>query len=96
MGYGSCRGWFGIAAGEREEDLFQTQGHRTEFIEIPSALHYAASQIAANGFAYPASQTPWQEIHRSLTGQFAGGAVLESAVKYQRIVQTAGKPRDSH
>ncbi|WP_448662602.1 IlvD/Edd family dehydratase [Sphingomonas sp. CJ20] len=44
----------------------------------------------------PESQTPWQEIHRDLVGQFEGGAVLESAVKYQRIAQTRGLPRDSH
>jgi dihydroxy-acid dehydratase len=48
------------------------------------------------GFAHPASQTPWQEIHRELTGQFDTGAVLERAVKFQRIAQTAGTPRDSH
>lgn len=45
--------------------------------------------------AIPASQTPWQEIQRAITGQFATGAVLEPAVKYQRIAQ-AGLPRDSH
>jgi len=44
----------------------------------------------------PESQTPWQEIHRNLVGQFDTGAVLESAVKYQRIAQTKGIPRDSH
>ncbi|MEJ6010788.1 IlvD/Edd family dehydratase [Novosphingobium aquae] len=44
----------------------------------------------------PASQTPWQEIHRNITGQFDGGAVIELAVKYQRIAQTRGLPRDSH
>ncbi|MEN3745794.1 IlvD/Edd family dehydratase [Sphingomonas sp. HF-S3] len=44
----------------------------------------------------PPSQTPWQEIHRSLVGQFDTGAVLENAVKYQRIAQTFGIPRDSH
>ena len=43
----------------------------------------------------PPSQTPWQEIQRSLTGQFDTGAVLEPAVKYQRIAQK-GLPRDSH
>jgi dihydroxy-acid dehydratase len=54
-------------------------------------------ELARNGgFVYPAAQTPWQEIHRDLTGQFDSGAVLESAVKYQRIAQTAGLPRDSH
>lgn len=44
----------------------------------------------------PASQTPWQEIHRNITGQFEGGSVIELAVKYQRIAQTRGLPRDSH
>jgi dihydroxy-acid dehydratase len=51
---------------------------------------------ASGGYAQPVSQTPWQEIHRNLTGQFDTGAVLESAVKFQRIAQTAGLPRDSH
>ena len=50
----------------------------------------------AEGTAYPASQTPWQEIQRGITGQFATGAVLEPAIKYQRIAQTRGLPRDSH
>jgi dihydroxy-acid dehydratase len=48
------------------------------------------------GFGAPASQTPWQEIHRNLTGQFDTGAVLEPAVKFQRIAQSAGLPRDNH
>jgi dihydroxy-acid dehydratase len=43
----------------------------------------------------PDAQTPWQEIQRGLTGQFDTGAVLEPAVKYQRIAQR-GLPRDSH
>ena len=51
---------------------------------------------AHGGYVYPKSQTPWQEIQRALVGQFDGGAVLESAVKYQRLAQTAGTPRDSH
>jgi dihydroxy-acid dehydratase len=50
----------------------------------------------AEGLTYPASQTPWQEIQRQLVGQFDSGAVLEPAVKYQRIAQTRGLPRDSH
>ena len=47
-------------------------------------------------FTGPEHQTPWHEISRGITGQFAGGAVIESAVKYQRIAQTKGLPRDSH
>jgi dihydroxy-acid dehydratase len=50
----------------------------------------------AGGYAYPASQTPWQEIQRQLVGQFDGGATLETATKYQRLAQNAGLPRDSH
>lgn len=51
---------------------------------------------ANGGYAYPQSQTPWQEIQRQLTGQFDGGAVLEPALKFQRLAQTKGVPRDSH
>ena len=50
---------------------------------------------AAGGFKYPASQTPWQEIQRSMVGQFDGGMVLEPAVKYQDVAHK-GLPRDNH
>jgi dihydroxy-acid dehydratase len=55
-----------------------------------------AALDAAGGYAYPESQTPWQEIQRSYVGQMETGAVLEPAVKYQRIAQTKGIPRDNH
>ncbi|GAA4760867.1 IlvD/Edd family dehydratase [Stakelama sediminis] len=48
------------------------------------------------GYPYPASQTPWQEIQRGVTGQMDTGAVLENAVKYQRIAQVIGVPRHNH
>ncbi len=51
---------------------------------------------AAGGYAYPASQTPWQAIQRSLVGQLNTGAILEGAESFQRIAQTRGLPRDSH
>jgi dihydroxy-acid dehydratase len=51
---------------------------------------------AAGGYAYPESQTPWQEMQRAVIGQMDTGAVLEPAVKYQRIAQTKGLPRDNH
>jgi dihydroxy-acid dehydratase len=50
----------------------------------------------AGGYAYPASQTPWQEIQRALVGQLSTGAVLEGADKYQRLAQRWGPPRDNH
>ena len=51
---------------------------------------------AAGGYPYPPSQTPWQEMQRQTIGQFEGGAVLEPAVKYQRIARTKGIPRHNH
>src|SRR6266705_1745448 len=51
---------------------------------------------AAGGYAYPASQTPWQEIQRAHIGQMGTGMVLENAVKYQNIDLTKGIPRDNH
>ncbi len=51
---------------------------------------------AAGGYPYPSSQTPWQEIQRSMVGQLETGAVLEPAVKYHRIIDRFGLPRDSH
>jgi dihydroxy-acid dehydratase len=51
---------------------------------------------AAGGYSYPASQTPWQEMQRSVVGQMDTGSVLEPAVKYQRIARTKGIPRHNH
>ncbi|WP_332818808.1 IlvD/Edd family dehydratase [Sphingopyxis sp.] len=55
-----------------------------------------AALEARGGYAYPVSQTPWQEMQRSVVGQMSSGAILEGAEKYQRIAQTMGLPRDNH
>jgi len=55
-----------------------------------------AALEAKGGYAYPPSQTPWQEIHRNLVGQFDTGATFDLAVKYQDVAHTKGLPRDSH
>jgi dihydroxy-acid dehydratase len=47
------------------------------------------------GYAYPASQTPWQEIQRGMMTQLADGMVLEPAVKFQRVAEKS-VPRDNH
>ena len=52
--------------------------------------------MAAGGYKVPESQTPWQDIQRSMVSQLSDGMVLEPAVKYQRIAQTRGVPRDNH
>ncbi|MEW6645542.1 MAG: IlvD/Edd family dehydratase [Pseudomonadota bacterium] len=51
---------------------------------------------AAGGFPSPQSQTPWQEIQRGMIDQLDDGMVLRPAMKYQRIAQTQGVPRDNH
>ena len=55
-----------------------------------------AALAERGGYVYPEAQTPWQEIQRAMVGQFDTGAVLEPAVKHQRLAQTKGLPRDSH
>jgi dihydroxy-acid dehydratase len=59
------------------------------------AARYKALEDAG-GYAYPAHQTPWQEIQRTIVDQLSDGMVLKPAVKYQRIAQTKGVPRDNH
>lgn len=70
--------------------------HRVDMLISESEIEQRRSELNDNSGLIPESQTPWQEIHRNLTGQFDGGAVLEMAVKYQRIVQKHPVPRDSH
>ena len=48
------------------------------------------------GYQFPVHQTPWQEIQRGMVDQLAQGMVLKPAVKYQRVAQTKGIPRDNH
>jgi len=55
-----------------------------------------AKLMKDGGFKVAPSQTPWQEIQRAMVEQFDEGMVLEPAVKYQRVVQTRGVPRDNH
>ncbi|MFF1614297.1 IlvD/Edd family dehydratase [Amycolatopsis sp. NPDC058278] len=50
----------------------------------------------AGGYPVPESQTPWQEIQRSMTDQLCDGMVLRPAVAYQRIAATKGIPRHNH
>jgi dihydroxy-acid dehydratase len=50
----------------------------------------------SGGYKYPDSQTPWQEIQRGMVDELSNGMVLKPAVKYQRVAQTKGLPRDNH
>lgn len=55
-----------------------------------------ARLAAQGGFAFAPSQTPWQEIQRSMVAQFDEGMVLKGAPKFQRVAQEMGVPRDNH
>jgi dihydroxy-acid dehydratase len=55
-----------------------------------------AQLLQAGGYQYPASQTPWQAIHRANVGQLGDGAILEGADKFQRVAQKSGIPRHNH
>jgi dihydroxy-acid dehydratase len=73
-------------------------GRGTADVLIPDAelADRKAALAVAGGYAYPASQTPWQAIQRSFVGQMEAGAILEGAEDFQRIAQTRGLPRDNH
>ena len=55
-----------------------------------------ARLAAKGGFAFAPSQTPWQEIQRSMVAQFDEGMVLKGAPKFQHVAQVMGVPRDNH
>ena len=56
------------------------------------------------GYKYPADQTPWQAIQRSIVDQFDQGMVLKPAVAFQKVARggdpegsvTDNVPRDNH
>lgn len=55
------------------------------------------AELAKSPKPVPPSQTPWQEIYRSLVGQLSTGACLEPAVLHLRVVETHGPaPRRNH
>ncbi|MGU3542711.1 IlvD/Edd family dehydratase [Methylobacterium sp. A52T] len=55
-----------------------------------------ADLAARGGYPYPATQTPWQEIYRDQVDQLDQGMVLRGAVKFQKVAQASGVPRDNH
>ena len=48
------------------------------------------------GYPYPKSQTPWQEIQRSMVAQFDEGMVLKPAVQFKDVAHVSPVPRDNH
>ncbi len=42
------------------------------------------------------NMTPWEEIYRSMVGQFGTGACLEPATLYLNVIETRGESRNNH
>ena len=72
------------------------RGEANMLVETAELERRRAELAATGGYPIPASQTPWQEMQRAVVGQLETGAVLELAVKYQRLAQVVGVPRHSH
>lgn len=72
------------------------RGHVDLLVPPEEIARRRAALDAAGGYAYPVSQTPWQELQRGCVGQLATGAVLEFAVKFHGVAQKHPVPRDSH
>jgi dihydroxy-acid dehydratase len=72
------------------------KGEANILISLAELAARRAALEKAGGYKAPASQTPWQEIQRGMIEQFDEGMVLKPAVKYQRVAQTGGVPRDNH
>ena len=71
--------------------------HEANILLDEKELAERRTRLAENGgFPMPESQTPWQEIQRACVDQLESGMVLRPAVKYQRVAQTKGLPRDNH
>ena len=69
---------------------------RADILIDEAELASRREKLERDGFPIPESQTPWQELQRRDVDQLAQGMVLKSAVKYQRIAQSKGVPRDNH
>ncbi|MFZ8920618.1 MAG: IlvD/Edd family dehydratase [bacterium] len=69
---------------------------RADILIDDAELASRREKLERDGFPIPESQTPWQELQRRDVDQLAQGMVLKSAVKYQRIAQSKGVPRDNH
>jgi dihydroxy-acid dehydratase len=83
-----------LRTGDRVRIDLKTRSANILISDLELAERRAALQ--KHGYAYPQSQTPWQQIQREMVAQFDEGMVLKPAVKYQRLAQTMGVPRDNH
>ncbi len=69
---------------------------RLDVLIEPEEIEQRKAELKANPPKIPPSQTPWQEMYRSMVGQLSTGACLEPATLYLKVVETYGSPRRNH
>ncbi|MCV0395838.1 MAG: dihydroxy-acid dehydratase family protein [Rhizobiaceae bacterium] len=72
------------------------KGTADMLVDADELARRRAALEGEGGYHYPAHQTPWQEIQRSMVDQFDQGMVLKPAVRYRDVAHTSGVPRDNH
>jgi dihydroxy-acid dehydratase len=75
---------------------FSLQERRLDVMIPQDELRARQEELKRNPPQLPPSQTPWQEIYRSMVGQLSTGACLEPAVMHLRVVEKHGQPRRNH
>jgi dihydroxy-acid dehydratase len=69
---------------------------RLDLLLPPDEIARRQAELKRHPPRIPPSQTPWQEMYRSMVGQLSTGACLEPAVLHLKIVETHGTPRRNH
>ena len=69
---------------------------RLDVLLSPEEMAQRQAELTTRKLPIPASQTPWQEIYRSLVGELSTGACLEPAVLHLKVLATHGNPRRNH
>jgi len=75
---------------------FDLGKRRLDVMVSPEEIDQRRAELKANPHKLPPSQTPWQEIYRSMVGELSTGACLEPAVLYLKLAETHGLPRRNH
>ncbi|MCI4665313.1 MAG: dihydroxy-acid dehydratase family protein [Neomegalonema sp.] len=66
---------------------------RCDALVAPEEIERRKESLGA--FAYPSSETPWQELYRQTVGPLGDGAVMEPAVRFHAVAQKK-TPRHNH
>ena len=69
---------------------------RLDVLISPEEIEQRRAELKSQPSKIPPSQTPWQEIYRSLVGELSAGACLETSVLHLKVVETHGNPRRNH